>query len=289
MLTRNAQRRGFTLIELLVVISIIALLIGILLPSLGQARLSAMRVKCQANAKGITTACLSYAADNNNKNVPDERVPAYALVGGVRTLVGGTGELPEIDTEQHRKDSWFGQIESSYLGGDRAAVKCPVIDDHRQGGVRDPLTDLPAWFSDYNICRFGINTSIDIAEEPVRNVMFMEPNMKRGPITAIPLVVAGRNWYMRADGTYYRGDLEQLKAGSLSYGFVDGHAFRVTVRDIHPTFIQEFPELALSAGSPPANIAVGALNYYWWSSQQVDTPLTAPRAKLPIANDSLKQ
>jgi len=63
---KRHNRKGFTLIELLVVVAIIALLIAILLPSLGKARELANRAQCAANITGTLKAYVVYAQDQGD-------------------------------------------------------------------------------------------------------------------------------------------------------------------------------------------------------------------------------
>ncbi len=73
--TRNA-RHGFTLVELLVVIGIIALLIGILLPTLSRAQGSAKKVVCLSNQRQVGTLLVMYTNENQY------RMPVTHYYGG---------------------------------------------------------------------------------------------------------------------------------------------------------------------------------------------------------------
>jgi prepilin-type N-terminal cleavage/methylation domain-containing protein len=64
---RRRQTRAFTLVELLVVIGIIAVLVGILLPTIARARESSRRTKCMSNLKQIGAAMILYSSEHNGR------------------------------------------------------------------------------------------------------------------------------------------------------------------------------------------------------------------------------
>lgn len=64
------RRRGFTLVELLVVSAIIALLLGLLLPSLSRAREDGRRSVCLNNLHQIMIAVYGYGQENSDRVVP---------------------------------------------------------------------------------------------------------------------------------------------------------------------------------------------------------------------------
>ncbi len=59
--------RAFSLVELLVVIAVVAVLMGMLLPSLARARETSRQIACASNVKSWALVLTSYAADNKGK------------------------------------------------------------------------------------------------------------------------------------------------------------------------------------------------------------------------------
>lgn len=77
-------RRAFTLIELLVTVSIIAILLGILLPALGGARSAARKVSTQSLMRNVRVAIDAFIADNG-------RTPGFFPIEEIGSEENGGG------------------------------------------------------------------------------------------------------------------------------------------------------------------------------------------------------
>lgn len=120
-------RRGFTLIELLVVVAVIALLVGILLPALGNARRAAQTVNCLNNMRQLAIAQLTYA------NAHDGQLVDYGLSHGGATL----------DTEL----SWVVALQPFYeeLVVERDPAASPEDQPATPQVLRSPVDDSRHW------------------------------------------------------------------------------------------------------------------------------------------------
>ncbi len=83
-----SKNRGFTLIELLVVVAIIALLVSILLPSLGAARDQAKAVMCMSNQHQLGLAFLAYTQEHKGKLPPAVHWDNWYAKDGYYTWAG---------------------------------------------------------------------------------------------------------------------------------------------------------------------------------------------------------
>ncbi len=137
----EAPAHAFTLVELLVVVSIVAILLSILLPSLRGAREEAKATVCASNIRQIALANLGYATEYNGRFCP------------------GAADFLENKSRWHGKrnkaDEPFDGREGPlvpYLGTEGAIRSCPSF--------RDPL-DQPAAFErasggyGYNLAYLG--------------------------------------------------------------------------------------------------------------------------------------
>ena len=91
------SRKSFTLIELLVVIAIIAILAGMLLPALNNARRTGQRANCAANLKQCGQVFQFYAADNEDYIMPLD----YRSSGS-----NGVGLLAHVSIVNYTKTSY---------------------------------------------------------------------------------------------------------------------------------------------------------------------------------------
>ena len=124
-------KRAFTLIELLVVISIIAVLVGILLPALGAARRSAYKITCGQNQQQIGVALQAYSVGNDDRLA----VNPQASLDFARGYFGTGQATNAIYTKGTDQLIGLGLILDGYIDAPQAMF-CPADDS------TDPTEEL---------------------------------------------------------------------------------------------------------------------------------------------------
>ena len=277
-MTKRPGNKAFTLIELLVVISIVALLIGILLPALGKARQAAKMTKCQANVGGLTKASLGFVDEvGGGRFAPDYRVAGRDDAN--KPVSPGFNQY-KMGAKEDRYVSWFGCLRG-YVGRDESLCDCPLFDDlfkYGKGG-RPPWW----WWSDYYLNPFAMNVAPEIADQPSRALLHTQPNMPREGqfVPSLDAVIA----FTSSDARSTRWDLEDMLTGSMPVGFVDGHAARVVTPNddwqLKTRVMQSFKEVSMHNKSGPTYA-----NYFILNPSQFN--YSGGGANFPPPNDVKK-
>ena len=231
--------RAFTLMELLVVIAIIAVLIGVLSPSLGSMITSSARTQAMNNFKQLASGMLIYAGDHDNELPPvGEDQPTWQSLRNDETYQAWYNSIPQA--LGMRKPADFAGMPQEFYGKSNllfvAAAKYPKDKLNRPYFAMAMNSKLRT--------DEGRNVRLVNMQQPARTVIFQEsglPGEKSLP-GQNPANYDGRS-------TSYADRTVARYHGKTHMIFGDGHADLLEAKDVvNSNGLAYFPQIGEKGG-----------------------------------------
>lgn len=264
---------GFTLVELLVVISIIALLLGIMLPSLGRAREIARAVVCQTNQRNLGSVVLMYTNEHNGKMPGSEEwfemvIDSTGYDMPDNSLLCSRENMPPVlfcpcDADPFPKPYMTGTMEvTSYMCNGAAT-------DFAMGGG-----------SRINLGLFGGEGRVGDVRSPSSCMMLGETtNYDKvadfdHPAVQDAFAAAGASASSARSRFHHRATSGFFHQGRMNIYYMDGHSAPLAGRTVEPLPPGEWPGGALMSSSttffPTLSLPTASENPDFWGPPYTD-------------------
>jgi prepilin-type N-terminal cleavage/methylation domain-containing protein len=242
----SSRRRGFTLVELLVVIGVIAILIGLLMPTLSRARESARRVACLSNARQLATAVTAYVTDN--RQFLPEAASSNSIESSLSPRARGTAAWSSLGGEKYVLPS-IGALLEKYVGRDGNMWRCPSAPEDSFAFLGDdpfwanrppdefkPNYNYMAGKEFYELAALGgpLVTQVKLREWAVRNISGLPLSKAVGNGQKSNQIVVfhdrASTYHSRHRRNIYTHPTDEEYYAS--YAYLDGHAEGRTYRNV---------------------------------------------------------
>ena len=237
MTTSRRTHKAFTLIELLVVIAIIALLIGILLPSLGSARDSARSIQCLANLRTLGLTTHQYADDNKGY------LPKSSHSAGFNALPWAASLYEPLSGQPYEGTS-YSWDNAGWWNATNTYYRCPH--DRRESPIQQPGLPFSMPALSYGMNVYFELTPGEIDPAHARGISTRPPFAKLiasphpsttvlfGDLTETSLRDHIMAHFWRRAGVDPMSEVAADRHGETSgYGYLDGHASNATLKETY--------------------------------------------------------